>query len=72
MNADRLAGRCHARPMYRITGQYPIVSPTGLVPEMERQLTRGPRERWLVDSDVGPGRSNDDVAVNDDGPYRLA
>jgi hypothetical protein len=38
--------------------------------EIERQLAHGSREPWLVDDDVGPGRSDDDVAVNDDSPYR--
>ena len=57
--------------MYRITGHYPIVSSAGLVPEIEQQLAHGSRERWLVDGDVGPGRSDDDVAVNGDSPYRF-
>ena len=29
------------------------------------------RERWLVDGDVEPGRSDDDVAVNGDASYRF-
>ncbi len=37
--------------------------------ETEQQLAHGPRERWLVDGDVGPGRSNDDVVVNSNSPY---
>ena len=39
--------------------------------ETEQQLAHGPRERWLVDGDVGPGRSDDDVAVNGNSPYRF-
>ena len=38
--------------------------------EIERQLAHGLRERWLVDGDVGPCRSDDDVAVNGGSPYR--
>ena len=36
-----------------------------------QQLERGPRERWLVNGDVGPGHCDDDIAVNGDSPYRL-
>jgi hypothetical protein len=39
---------------------------------MEQQLAEGPRERWLMDGDVGPGRSDDDIAVNGDIPYRFS
>ena len=35
------------------------------------QLAHGPSERWLVDGDVRPGRSDDDVAMNGDSPYRF-
>ena len=28
-------------------------------------------ERWLMDGDIGPGRSDDDVAVNGDMPHRF-
>ena len=60
------------RLMYRITGHYPVVSAgRSLFRETEQQLAHGPRERWLVDGDVGPGRSDDDVAVNGDSPYRF-
>jgi len=55
--------------MYRITGHYPIVSSAGLVQEMEHQLAHGSRKRWLVDSDVGSGCSDDNTAVNGDSPY---
>jgi hypothetical protein len=41
------------------------------VPRNKRQLAHRPRERWLVDGDVGPGRSDDDVAVKDNGLYRF-
>ena len=39
--------------------------------KIERQLAHGWRERWLVDGDAGPGRSDDDVAVNGDASYRF-
>jgi hypothetical protein len=42
-----------------------------VLPQTEEQLAHGRRERWLVDGDVGPGRSNDDVAVNGNCPYRF-
>jgi hypothetical protein len=41
------------------------------VPRNKRQLAQRPRERWLVDGDVGPGRGDDDVAVKDNGLYRF-
>ena len=39
--------------------------------ETEHQLAYEPQEHWLVDGDVGPGRSNDDSAVNGDSLRRL-
>jgi hypothetical protein len=38
---------------------------------MEQQLVHGLEERWLVDGDVGPGRGDDDVAVNGDTLYPI-
>ena len=58
--------------MYRIIGHYPIVRRPVVVPGNRTAASvTGSRERWLVDGDVGPGRSDDDVAVNGDGPYRF-
>jgi len=53
--------RSACEPMYRITGHYPIVSPSGLGPEIGQQLAHGSQERWLVDGDVGAGRSDDEI-----------
>jgi len=39
--------------------------------ESEQQLAHEPWERWLVDGDVRPGRSDDDIAVHGDSPYRF-
>jgi len=55
-------------PMYRITGHYPVVSLAGRSSGTEQQLGRGPRERWLVNGDVGPGHYGDDIAVNGNSP----
>ena len=42
-----------------------------LFPEIEQQLdAEQSQERWLVDGDVGPGRSDDDLAVNGDALYQ--
>jgi hypothetical protein len=58
--------------MYRIIGHYPVVSPALVVPgKTEQQLPQGPQERWLMDGDAGPGRSDDDVAVNGNSWYRF-
>jgi hypothetical protein len=42
----------------------------GLVPDIE-QLAHRPRERWLVEGNIGPGRGDDDDAVNGNSPYRF-
>jgi hypothetical protein len=39
--------------------------------ETEQQLAHALWARWLVDGDVGPGRSDDDMAVNGNSPYRF-
>ena len=57
--------------MYRITGHYPVVSPAGRCRETGQQLAYGLRERWLVDGDVSPGRSDYDAAVKGNSPYRF-
>jgi hypothetical protein len=57
--------------MYRITGHYLWLRWSAVVPEVEPQLAHGSRERWLVDGDIDPGRSDDDVAMNSDTRYRF-
>lgn len=39
--------------------------------ETEQQLSVGPWKRWLVNGDVGPGRSDDGIAVNGSSAYRF-
>ena len=56
--------------MYRITGHYPILSLTHSLVKTQ-QLGHRAQERWLVDSEVSSGRSDDDVAVNGDSSYRF-
>ena len=59
----------HRGLMHRITGHLSgRFTGRSLLRESGQQLAHGPRERWLVDGDVGPGRSDDDVAVNGDSP----
>jgi hypothetical protein len=58
-------------PVYRITGHYLVVSLAGRSSGTEQQLERGPRERWLVNGDVGPGHCGDDVAMNGNSLYRF-
>jgi hypothetical protein len=37
----------------------------------DRLRGAGPQKRWLVDGDVGPGRSDDHIAVNGNSQYRF-
>jgi hypothetical protein len=64
---DRLLTRDGACLIYRIAGHYPTFGRKVVSLAIGRRLDAEPSlDHRTMDGDVGPGRSDDDVAVNSD------